>query len=146
MTYSLGHIRLSTEATVEADSVVLSHGLDTLSTSDIGVCRVGQQGRNEGSHVHIGDVAGIVGAVQDMVLQKVGDKAGVTADHAGNRFILEKLLEGIIAGCQDGDIAQTVEVPKKVGWDKAYEGQYRKYQDIAATYQQAKREYRSQMK
>jgi len=108
MTYSLGHIGLSAEATIEADSVILSHDLNTLSTSDIGVCRVGEQGRNEGSHVHFGDVAGIVGAVQDMVLQKIGDIAGVVADHAGNRFILEKLLEGIVAGRQDGDIAQTV--------------------------------------
>jgi hypothetical protein len=54
-----------------------------------------------------------------MVLQKIGDIAGVVADHAGNRFILEKLLEGIVAGRQDGDIAQTVEAPKKIGWDKA---------------------------
>ena len=126
MTYSLGHIGLSTETTVEADSVIISHALNTLSTSDIGVCRVGQHSRNEGSHVQLSDVAGIVGAVQDMILQKTGDKAGVVADHAGNRVILEELLDSIVAWSQDGDIAQTVKVRKKTQWDKVWTGQYRK--------------------
>jgi len=112
---SLGDIGLSAEATVEADSIVLGHDLDTLSTSDIGICRVGQVCRDKGSSVHVGDVAGIVGAVQDMVRQKVGDIAGVVVDHARNGGILEEFLEGIVAWGQDGDISKTAKVSKKTG-------------------------------
>jgi hypothetical protein len=128
VTYSLGDIGLSTETTVEADSIVHGHGLDALSTSDVGVCRVGQVCRNEGSHVHVGDVAGIVGAVQDVVRQKVGDIAGVVVDHASNGGVLEELLEGIVTRGQDGDISKTAKVSKKAGLsgDETCEGQHTK--------------------
>jgi hypothetical protein len=86
-------------------------------------------GRDEGRRIHVGDVTGIVGAIQDMVRQQVGDIAGVVFDHASNGGILEELLEGIVAWGQDGDISKTTKVSKKtwLSGDESCECQHTKY-------------------
>jgi hypothetical protein len=135
MTYSLGDIGLSAESTVEADGIVHGHDLNTLSTSDVGVCRVAEQGRDERRPIHASDVAGIVGTVQNVVLEEGGNGAGIILDHAGNRSILEEFLEGIVAWGQDGDVPQTAKVSEKTGLsaDKAWTGQYEKGVERKAT-------------
>ncbi|KAI6776407.1 hypothetical protein HG530_000352 [Fusarium avenaceum] len=109
----------------KADGTVHGHGLNTLSTSDIGVCRVGEHGRDERRSIHASDVAGIVGSVQNVVLEEPSNGAGIILDHAGNRSILEEFLEGIVAWGQDGNVPQTAKVSEETGLsgDEAWTGQ-----------------------
>lgn len=87
MTYSLGDIGLLTETTVEADSIAHGHSLDTLSTGDIGICRVVEERGDKSGCV--ADVAGIVGTVQNVVLKDSSDGAGIILDHAGDSGVIE---------------------------------------------------------
>lgn len=134
-TYSLGDIGLRAETTVEADGIVHGPGLNTLSTSDVGISRVAEHGGDERRHIHPGDVAGIVGAVQNVVLKQGSNGAGIILNHAGNRSILEEFLDGIVAWGQDGDVPQTVKVSEKTGLsaDEAWTGQRRKGERRKAT-------------
>jgi hypothetical protein len=113
MTYSLGDIGLLTETTVEADSIAHGQSLDTLSTSDIGICRIVEERRDKSGCV--ADVAGIVGTVQNVVLKDSSDGAGIVLDHAGNSSVIEEVLDGIVAWGQDGDIPKTAKVSEKTG-------------------------------
>lgn len=134
-TYSLGDIGLRAESTVEADGTVHGHGLNTLSTSDIGVCRVVEHGRDERRSIHTSDVAGIVGTVQNVVLEERSNGAGIILDHAGNRSILEEFLEGIVAWSQDGNVPQTAKVSEETGLsgNEAWTGQHEKGERRKAT-------------
>lgn len=113
MTYSLGDIGLLTETTVEADSIAHGHSLDTLSTGDIGICRVVEERGDKSGCV--ANVAGIVGTVQNVVLKDSSDGAGIILDHAGDSGVIEEVLDGIVAWGQDGDIPETAKVSEKTG-------------------------------
>jgi hypothetical protein len=113
LTDSLSDIGLLAETTVDADSIVVGSDLDTLSTSDIGICRIVEQRRDKGGCV--GEVAGIVGTVQNVVLKNSSDSTGVALNKTGDSSIIEEFLDGIVAWSQDGDIPNTAKVSKKTG-------------------------------
>jgi hypothetical protein len=120
MTYSLGDIGLLTETTVEANSIAHGQSLDTLSTGDIGICRVVEECRDKGGCV--ADVAGIVGTVQNVILKDSSDGAWIVVDHASNSSVIAEVLDSIVAWGQDGDIPKTAKVSEKtgLGTKKAY--------------------------
>jgi hypothetical protein len=113
LTYSLGDIGLLAETTVDADGIVVGNDLNTLSTSDISICRIVEQRRDKSGCAS--EVAGIVGTVQNVVLKNRSDSTGVTLNKTGNSSIIEEFLDGIVAWSQDGDIPKTAKVSKKTG-------------------------------
>lgn len=143
-TYSLGHIGLSTESTVEANSVINSNSLDDLSGGNVGIGLVGEERLDKGRCV--GDVAGIVGAIEDVVLKDSTNEARIRRDLLRNSGIVEKRLKGIVARSEDGDVAKLGERSSKsrLGPDEAYKSKQRHNNNKAIrTYRSAQRGYHS---
>jgi len=53
----------------DVDSPVLDHHLDPLASGDVRVRRVGEEGRRKYGPLSVGEVGGVVCAVQDVVCQ-----------------------------------------------------------------------------
>lgn len=93
--------RVFSQGRVECDVAPNSLGLNALTASDVGVSLVGEQG---GDELRLfGELGGVVGAVQDVVLKNRGDEAGISRSTLSTRAC-EECLEGGIARCQDGDV------------------------------------------
>lgn len=142
-TYSLGHVGLSTESTVEANSIIHSNSLNDLSTSNIGVGLVGEKRLDKGRCV--GNVASVVGAIEDMVLKNSTNKAGIRGDLLRNSSIVEKFLEGIVARSENGNVAKLGERSSKtrLGPDEAYKSKQPCNSECILTYRSARRGYHS---
>src|SRR5688572_12758945 len=95
LTYGLSHVGLLLEGAVEADGIAIGRCTDNLAASNIGVGRVSEEGGDESCCV--GNIAGIVGSVEDMVCQQSGNDAWVRSDHGSDLGVVEEALQRIIA-------------------------------------------------
>lgn len=96
---SSGDSRVLPQGRVEGDVAVHSLGLDALPTGDVGVGLVLEESGDELRL--LGEVGGIVCAIQDVVLENGGDQASVGGSGTGAR---DECLEGLVAGGQNGDV------------------------------------------
>lgn len=142
-TYSLGHIGLSTESTVEADSVISSNSFDDLSAGNIGVSLVGEERLDKGRCV--GNVAGIVRAIEDVVLEDSTNEARIRRNLLRNSGIIEKHLKGIVPGSEDGNVPQLGKRSSKarLGLDETYKSKQQYNNKTIQTYRSAQRGYHS---
>jgi len=101
-TYRRRDGRVLPQARVEEDFVVHGHGLHNLAAGDVGIRLVGQHGGDE--HGLVGEVGGVVGAVEDMVAQQGGDDTRVSSDQGFRLGAVEESIERVIAGGEDGDV------------------------------------------
>ena len=122
MTYGLSYVGLVFKSTIEADSAIFSNTLDALSCSDIGVGLISEVSRDEDSRV--AKAAGIVCAIEDMVLQNTSDHARILCDLLRNSGVIEKSLDGIVTWSEESDIPESVERFSKTGLslEEAWEG------------------------
>lgn len=93
--------RVFSQGRVESNVTTNSLGLNALTAGDVDISLVREQG---GDELRLfGELGGVVGAVQDVVLKNRGDEAGVGRRTLGTGAC-EECLEGGIARCQDGDV------------------------------------------
>lgn len=113
VTYSLSHIRLHLQRAVKADSVPHRHRPNDLPARDVRVRLVHKQRGDESRS--LSHVTSIVRAVQNMVRKEGSDHARIRGDHGGNLSVVEELLEGIVGGCENGDVGEAGEGLDEVG-------------------------------
>lgn len=90
------------QTALELNGLASSLALDLLSTHDLGVGGVGEQGGQELGL--LGEGIAAVGAVDDVVAEDGRDQARVLLDGSGVGRVRSERCDGLVVGRQDGDV------------------------------------------